>query len=84
MFEIIHVGKLQAYLIRKFKVPYGLYWTEDDGSFMGEGNFVGIDNTKGEAITQVFSSFEIMADWFNGEFKIEDIETWEQKMLVKK
>lgn len=79
MFKILQIGKFEAYLICKFKVPYGLYWYEQD-----DGTFIGIDNTTGEAITEVFSSFEFVIDWLEGKFEIEDFETWKQKMMTRK
>jgi len=78
MFDIKEIGTFELYLIQKHRVPYGLYYHQRIN------DFVAVDNTTGQAITEVFETKEMMMEWFEHKSEIEDIEAWKQKMMLKK
>lgn len=78
MFQIKEIGTFELYLIQKYRKPLGLYW------HLRMIDYVAVDNTTGQAITEVFETKELMIEWFEHKLEKEDFDTWKKKMMTRK
>lgn len=67
MEKVIKITSEKAFEIidaREPREPKGLFYTEEDGVF------VGIDNTTGDAWTKEFSNLTDCLEWLRGEYEL--------------